>query len=490
MAAYITVGAKTSHGGTVISGSPHTTHNGIPVARKGDKVICKKCKKVVTIVTGDPAFVIDGAPVARAGDITSCGSKLIAVQQAFTESDFDVMGVEQPEQYMATYGDVNQGSDSGHYFSIEDVYLNNNLFSPYGIKTRNHVGPHGQSSRNAAPDKYDKIYIKVKVQSGSFKNFKLDVSGTPTPLASKSGTFNKGDIITLEWDGFIGDIYASKALLAGVDLKVSATDLSSNTIASDIEKVVFKFKKQDWIDISIDRQAKRIVANLRVSISELKWDIVPDRIVSNQTQNQLNRPIIFRDRMSDYLTNSEVESLVKQGVSRYWSRQHNTIKSKPLDIDIHGEKFQVSTKCEITDRNSMPKMDIIFNTNSVPGRSRYWEASRMTYYNVGYLLLPDPHGKQVWRFRQKSIADKIFKRVFAHEIGYEILLANGGQHYSKTHKGSSTILQAVNGTYTATGSEYDLMKYAKGDNPKDYDDKVVASEEDVLGLLAISQLTL
>lgn len=63
------------------------------------------------------------------------------------------------------------------------------------------------------------------------------------------------------------------------------------------------------------------------------------------------------------------------------------------------------------------------------------------------------------------------------------------QHYSKTHKGSSTILQAVNGTYTATGSEYDLMKYAE-QNPQDYDDKVVASEEDVLGLLAISQLTL
>lgn len=96
MAAYITIGAKTDHGGTVITGSAHTLVNGIPVARKGDKVQCKKCKKVVTIVTGDPAFVIDGAPVARAGDITSCGSKLIAVQQAFAESDFDVGGIEPP----------------------------------------------------------------------------------------------------------------------------------------------------------------------------------------------------------------------------------------------------------------------------------------------------------------------------------------------------------------------------------------------------------
>jgi uncharacterized Zn-binding protein involved in type VI secretion len=93
MAAYITVGAKTSHGGTVISGSAHTLHNGIPVARVGDKVSCKKCKKVVTIVTGDPSYVVDGQPIARHGDLTDCGSKLIAIQQAFAESDFTVMGV-------------------------------------------------------------------------------------------------------------------------------------------------------------------------------------------------------------------------------------------------------------------------------------------------------------------------------------------------------------------------------------------------------------
>lgn len=98
MAAYITVGAKTTHGGTVISGSPHSTHHGIPIARKGDKVICKKCKKVVTIVTGDPTFVVDGQPIARHGDVTSCGSKLIANQQSFAFSDFDVDGVEPAEE--------------------------------------------------------------------------------------------------------------------------------------------------------------------------------------------------------------------------------------------------------------------------------------------------------------------------------------------------------------------------------------------------------
>ena len=97
MAAYITVGATTTHGGTVICGSPHTTHNGIPISRKGDKVICKKCKKLTTILTGDSSFMVDSAPIARGGDVTSCGAKLIAVQQSFCESNFEVMGVEEAE---------------------------------------------------------------------------------------------------------------------------------------------------------------------------------------------------------------------------------------------------------------------------------------------------------------------------------------------------------------------------------------------------------
>ncbi|OLF39226.1 PAAR domain-containing protein [Psychrobacter sp. Cmf 22.2] len=96
MAAYITVGATTTHGGTGITGSPHTTHNGVQVSRKGDKVICKNCKKLTTILTGDPTFIVDVAPIVCGGDVTSCGANLIAIQQSFAESDFEVEGVKQP----------------------------------------------------------------------------------------------------------------------------------------------------------------------------------------------------------------------------------------------------------------------------------------------------------------------------------------------------------------------------------------------------------
>lgn len=58
MAAYITVGAKKTYGGTVISGSSQTTHNGIPTVQVGDKVICKKCKKITTMSSTISKYLI------------------------------------------------------------------------------------------------------------------------------------------------------------------------------------------------------------------------------------------------------------------------------------------------------------------------------------------------------------------------------------------------------------------------------------------------
>ena len=59
--------------------------------------MCKKCKKMTSIVSSDASFIEDGAPIARGGDVTSCGAKLIANQQAFAESGFDVGSIVQAE---------------------------------------------------------------------------------------------------------------------------------------------------------------------------------------------------------------------------------------------------------------------------------------------------------------------------------------------------------------------------------------------------------
>lgn len=164
MAAYITVGAKTTHGGEVITGSPHTTHNGIPVSRKGDKVICRKCKKLTTILTGDPSFIVDGSPIARGGDVTSCGAKLIAIQESFCEGDFEVMGVAQPEPLQFPKSDMSNSFAEGPGEQIEH-------YQPRPIR-RVMTGNEIALALTVFGDSIN--YIEVGIYEGKWKPFQGD----------------------------------------------------------------------------------------------------------------------------------------------------------------------------------------------------------------------------------------------------------------------------------------------------------------------------
>ena len=81
----IRLGDKTSHGGAVVEGSPHSDSGGIAIARLGDKISCP-IHGGGTIVSGDMTMIVDGKPVARNGDKTSCGAVLIAGQQATVDN--------------------------------------------------------------------------------------------------------------------------------------------------------------------------------------------------------------------------------------------------------------------------------------------------------------------------------------------------------------------------------------------------------------------
>lgn len=99
----------------------------------------------------------------------------------------------------------------------------------------------------------------------------------------------------------------------------------------------------------------------------------------------------------------------------------------------------------------------------------------------------------MWEFWEKAKSDNVFKYTFAHEIGHEILLAHGGQTYSKSHKGTSGIVfQSPNsGTTYPRSGEIDIMKYAEENENKipDFYNRSVADEKDVSGLLVISGIS-
>ncbi|MYN04495.1 PAAR domain-containing protein [Pseudoduganella sp. DS3] len=83
--AFIVLGDKTSHGGTVLEASQQSDSGGKPIARMGDKVSCPKCGNNA-IASGDQTLVVDGKAVARHGDKTACGATLIAGQQNTTDA--------------------------------------------------------------------------------------------------------------------------------------------------------------------------------------------------------------------------------------------------------------------------------------------------------------------------------------------------------------------------------------------------------------------
>lgn len=79
----ITVGDKTDHGGTVISGSPTHDIQGRAIARLGDKVDCPqsypggKPHGVNKIISAHDTLTVNGVPVAVEGCTTECGCKLL-----------------------------------------------------------------------------------------------------------------------------------------------------------------------------------------------------------------------------------------------------------------------------------------------------------------------------------------------------------------------------------------------------------------------------
>ncbi len=91
---FITIGDKTSHGGTVIGADFTCDINGKYLARVGDMVVCPKkgCRGIFPIVSGASDMISMGQAPARHGDKTACGATLISSQVVTTWSDESSLG--------------------------------------------------------------------------------------------------------------------------------------------------------------------------------------------------------------------------------------------------------------------------------------------------------------------------------------------------------------------------------------------------------------
>lgn len=67
--------------GNVITGSPVTDVDGIPVARVTDQASCPSHKRVFAIVDGNATLIVDGQPVALHGSSLACGCNVLSAKQ-------------------------------------------------------------------------------------------------------------------------------------------------------------------------------------------------------------------------------------------------------------------------------------------------------------------------------------------------------------------------------------------------------------------------
>lgn len=77
---FVRLNDELNNGGNVISASVAMRFDGRPVARKGDKVHCKKHPGFVlnVIEDGDETMCDDGHPIARHGHRTTCGCHVMS----------------------------------------------------------------------------------------------------------------------------------------------------------------------------------------------------------------------------------------------------------------------------------------------------------------------------------------------------------------------------------------------------------------------------
>ncbi|WP_432708437.1 hypothetical protein [Pedobacter sp.] len=278
----------------------------------------------------------------------------------------------------------------------------------------------------------------------------------------------------LLWDGFDNqDIFDSRRF----DHKPFKASLTACWPEGSKTLSVFfaaRYHVVPWLDVIISRPEKRINVILRTHFKD-GGSATADRSFK---ENKAARERSYEDLLR----------LAQEGICYHWSRNRNHPVGKNIVL-TDSIAYEVFVETVNTYHHAIKTPSIVYQSNGRMRRSRNWELSRLLFYNVGKLKRA---GK--WLEKKPLLADADFKQTAAHEIGHEILLAYGGHIYSKTHKGSSTLLtQRPLGNYLlpSTG-EIDLMLYyvTQPDHPvsSNFYKRNVASERDVKSLIWLAQI--
>ncbi len=307
------------------------------------------------------------------------------------------------------------------------------------------------------------------------------------PFAIPVADYTKIGSYVILWDGFDNnDIYDSTHFN---NRTLKAIITAEKNGIKKTKEVEFRtsYKEVDWVDVRIDKKNKRIDASLRVNLKDGGAEgLKKYKKISKEALAYYNLPPLTSQARSY----KEIEKYTLEGISKFWSRNSANVGR---GVNIGSDLFEVYVNAE-TNTKGLAAPKIVYQTNTKPGRSRNWELSRILYFYEGYLYrsswrkYPNSiiYSNKGWEYVSADIID--FEMVSAHEIGHEVLLQYGGHTYSKSHKGSTTIITQETlptSPLIPTTGKVDLMKYYQ-----DYYDisRTVISEFDLLKLIWLTKI--
>ena len=341
----------------------------------------------------------------------------------------------------------------------------------------------------------------------------------------------------IHWDGFDNEGIYDSTRFNNKRLKAKITATKDGVHKHIVIDFATEYSQVEWTDVKIDKNIKRIDVTLRVNLTDggaegleketlrdkYSWEMIPHAVLT-----KIGKPII-KERTRSF---KELEQLALTGLEEHWSRNYQ--RSVGNNVSVNSEQYEVFVKGVNTINKSMDDVDLKYSTNLYWGRSNnsgdgstvksvianileyvpYVPLNETIYYNIGYQDYNMPVQTELlrndadWRYidetifyygnnRNAPMENKEFSFTSAHELGHSILKAiseeaGGSTDYSYKHKESSDYSDRLpvteGGELYPVSGEIDLMKYYNND-PHRYDyDRIVAAENDVLGLIWLTKI--
>lgn len=366
----------------------------------------------------------------------------------------------------------------------------NNIITPFYI-------PDFEETRSGKSNNSVYVFFEISAPQSSPDGRSVSIYSGDSLIFSEKVQSNPASESTIiwKWDGFSRQGIFDSKLLKNKPLTVQ---LEANNNNAPLHKIELQAKpaEQDWLDIKIDRTQLAIDVELRVDIKDGGGkgvgEFPPTEVQNTSGYRKLPASSPLRQRHHRLKGFVALKQLVFAGIQRYWGRNIKlsdnkiyTLKATPVDATT----------------NAMDDIKVVYNTNGKWMRSSNPGSVRGLYsffgnvlpeqivYNVGWLEFDNS-----WVYLHQTAADKQFLETAAHELGHEILSAYGGGEYSYGHRGSSTMITQTAKDVSEGGSIYprtgeiDLMKYYNGVRPRDFYNRVLASEFDVKSLIWLSRV--